>query len=213
MKSTDHLKMPELVSTQYEVQLSADERKRYEELKQDLVLELHGDEITAANAATLTGKLSQLANGAIYSDDGKVIEFHDRKLDASLIHQRILAFSLTQFRIDSLQFRDTPTGVLIHEHIAIGMQSHRRCRTFGTYRSHNQPETSLVLFPVGTVQTRCFPLISMGTVRERAVLGTSSRVPKQPSCTCCILQISSSVTIFIAQGSFRSAIWGSLKAM
>lgn len=82
MKSTDHLKMPELVSSQYEVQLSADERKRYEELKQDLVLNLHGDEITAANAATLTGKLSQLANGAIYSDDGKVIEFHDRKLDA-----------------------------------------------------------------------------------------------------------------------------------
>jgi SNF2 family DNA or RNA helicase len=82
MRSTDHLKMPELVSSQYEVQLSADERKRYEELKQDLVLNLHGDEITAANAATLTGKLSQLANGAIYSDDGKVIEFHDRKLDA-----------------------------------------------------------------------------------------------------------------------------------
>lgn len=82
MKSTDHLKMPELISTQYEVQLSADERERYEELKNDLVLELHGDEITAANAATLTGKLSQLANGAIYSDDGKIIEFHDRKLDA-----------------------------------------------------------------------------------------------------------------------------------
>jgi hypothetical protein len=39
MKSTDHLKMPELISTQYEVQLSAEERKRYEELKNDLVLE------------------------------------------------------------------------------------------------------------------------------------------------------------------------------
>jgi SNF2 family DNA or RNA helicase len=82
MKSTDHLKMPELISTQYEVKLSAEERERYEELKNDLVLELHGDEITAANAASLTGKLSQLANGAIYSDDGKIIEFHDRKLDA-----------------------------------------------------------------------------------------------------------------------------------
>ena len=82
MKSADHLKMPELVSLQYEVQLSVDERKRYEALKQDLVLNLHGDEITAANAATLIGKLSQLANGAIYSDDGKIIEFHDRKLDA-----------------------------------------------------------------------------------------------------------------------------------
>lgn len=82
MKSTDHLKMPELISTKYEVQLSEEERKRYDALKNDLVLQLHGDEITAANAAALTGKLTQLSNGAIYSDDGKIIEFHDRKLDA-----------------------------------------------------------------------------------------------------------------------------------
>jgi SNF2 family DNA or RNA helicase len=82
MKSTDHLKMPELISTKYEVQLSEEERNRYDALRNDLVLQLHGDEITAANAAALTGKLTQLSNGAIYSDDGKIIEFHDRKLDA-----------------------------------------------------------------------------------------------------------------------------------
>ncbi|MGI6736716.1 MAG: SNF2-related protein [Anaerovoracaceae bacterium] len=82
MKSTDHLKMPKLISTEYDVHLSEEERKRYEELKSDLVLQLHGDEITAANAAALTGKLAQLSNGAVYSDDGKIIEFHDRKLDA-----------------------------------------------------------------------------------------------------------------------------------
>ena len=82
MKSTDHLKMPELISSEYEVHLSEDEVTRYEELKQDLVLELPDGEITAANAASLTGKLSQLANGAIYSDTGDTIEFHDRKLDA-----------------------------------------------------------------------------------------------------------------------------------
>lgn len=82
MKSTDHLKMPELVSSQYEVRLSEEERIRYDELKKDLILQLPDGEVTAANAATLTGKLCQLANGAIYSDDGDIIEFHDRKLDA-----------------------------------------------------------------------------------------------------------------------------------
>lgn len=82
MKSTDHLQMPELISSEYEVHLSDDEVTRYEELKQELVLELPEGEITAANAASLTGKLSQLANGAIYDDDGNIIEFHDRKLDA-----------------------------------------------------------------------------------------------------------------------------------
>ena len=82
MKSTDHLKMPELISTQYEVELSDAERDRYENLKQELILQLPDGEITAANAAALTGKLSQLANGAIYSDTGEIMKFHDRKLDA-----------------------------------------------------------------------------------------------------------------------------------
>ncbi|WP_373486112.1 SNF2-related protein [Acetobacterium malicum] len=82
MKSTDHLKMPELVLSQYEVQLSDDERIRYDELKRDLILQLPDGDVTAANAASLTGKLCQLANGAIYSDDGDTIKFHDRKLDA-----------------------------------------------------------------------------------------------------------------------------------
>lgn len=82
MKSTDHLQMPELITSQYEVQLSEDEKQRYEELKADFILELPEGEITAANAASLTGKLSQLANGAIYDDEGNIVEFHDRKLDA-----------------------------------------------------------------------------------------------------------------------------------
>lgn len=83
MKATDHLKLPELVMSEYEVRLSEAERKRYEELKKDLVLLLpDGEEITAANAASLSGKLSQMANGAVYADDGSVICIHDRKLDA-----------------------------------------------------------------------------------------------------------------------------------
>lgn len=82
MKSTDYLQMPELVSSQYEVQLSEDERERYEQLKAEFVLNISNEEITVANAASLTGKLVQLANGAIYTDSGDIMEFHDRKLDA-----------------------------------------------------------------------------------------------------------------------------------
>ena len=82
MKSTDHLQMPELITSQYEVELSEEESERYEELKADFILELPEGEVTAANAASLTGKLSQLANGAIYDDEGNIIEIHDRKLDA-----------------------------------------------------------------------------------------------------------------------------------
>ena len=82
MKATDHLKMPELVSSEHKVYMSETEREKYRELKDELVLQLHGKEITAANAAALTGKLLQLANGAIYDEDKVVNAFHERKLDA-----------------------------------------------------------------------------------------------------------------------------------
>ena len=82
MKSTDHLQMPELVSSEYIVRLSDSEQEDYEDLKRELVLTIPGGEITAANAASLSGKLSQLANGAIYDDSGDAHNIHDRKLDA-----------------------------------------------------------------------------------------------------------------------------------
>ena len=82
MKATDHLKMPECITATYPVKMSEDEMKQYEEMKESLVLSLGGEEITATNAATLSGKLLQMANGAVYGDCGKILEIHDRKLDA-----------------------------------------------------------------------------------------------------------------------------------
>ena len=82
MRATDHLKMPALISTQFPVQMNRSERLKYDALCKELVLTLPDGEITAANAAVLSGKLSQMANGAIYTDDGEAITLHDRKLDA-----------------------------------------------------------------------------------------------------------------------------------
>ena len=81
MNATDHLKMPELLMVEHKVKLSETEQERYDELKRDLVLTLTGGEVTAANAAALSGKLCQMANGAVYGDEGEVNEIHDRKLD------------------------------------------------------------------------------------------------------------------------------------
>lgn len=82
MKSTDYLNMPKLVSSEYEVYLDEKEKKKYEELKKELILQLPDGEVTAANAASLSGKLCQMANGAIYTEDGTVLEIHDKKLEA-----------------------------------------------------------------------------------------------------------------------------------
>lgn len=83
MKSTDHLKMPELVSTAYPVSMSSAEKRAYDDFKSEYVLKLGADkELTAANAAVLCGKLTQMANGAIYDESGSCHRLHDRKLDA-----------------------------------------------------------------------------------------------------------------------------------
>ena len=82
MKSADHLKMPELVNSRYMVHLDEPELEKYERMKRNLLLQLPEGEVTAANAAALSGKLSQMANGAVYSDDGDYEKIHDRKLDA-----------------------------------------------------------------------------------------------------------------------------------
>ena len=82
MKATDHLKMPELIESEYSVTMSDSERKMYAEMCEQLVLQMKGDEVTAANAGVLSGKLVQMANGAVYTDDGATLHIHDRKLDA-----------------------------------------------------------------------------------------------------------------------------------
>lgn len=82
MKAVDHLDMPELISTEYPVYLDEKEMEKYESLKKDLILSTTEHEVTAANAASLVNKLSQMANGAVYTDDAEIVTFHDRKLDA-----------------------------------------------------------------------------------------------------------------------------------
>lgn len=82
MKAVDYLDMPELITTEYPVYLDEDEMEKYEELKKDLILSTPEHEVTAANAASLSNKLSQMANGAVYTDDRDIITFHSKKLDA-----------------------------------------------------------------------------------------------------------------------------------
>ena len=81
MKSLDYLDMPECVMVDHMVDMSDGEREAYDAMRKEMILELDGEVIDAANAAVLGGKLLQLANGAIYTDDREVLRVHDRKLD------------------------------------------------------------------------------------------------------------------------------------
>ncbi|CAK7035762.1 DEAD/DEAH box helicase [Tissierella sp.] len=82
MKSTDYLKMPEYVSNEVFVTLSDKEWKVYSDFKEDMIANLGDEEIDAVNAAVLSGKLLQMANGAVYDSENKAHVIHDKKLDA-----------------------------------------------------------------------------------------------------------------------------------
>ena len=82
MRAGDYLDMPECVVNEVKVDLSEKERQAYDTMRAKLVLSLNGEEVDAGNAAALANKLSQMANGAVYGEDKKILPLHDRKLDA-----------------------------------------------------------------------------------------------------------------------------------
>lgn len=82
MKASEYLKMPELVISNYKVEMSDNEKMQYDEMKKNLICEIKDGEITVSNAGSLSNKLSQFANGAVYDDEQNIVEIHSRKLDA-----------------------------------------------------------------------------------------------------------------------------------
>lgn len=82
MKAVDYLDMPELIMNRVEVSMDSREQKIYDDFQRDMVVSLQGEELDAVNAAALSGKLTQMANGAVYGENRKVLHIHDRKLDA-----------------------------------------------------------------------------------------------------------------------------------
>lgn len=82
MKAVDYLQMPEYISANVEVEMNEKEQKLYDQLEKEMVLTVGEEELDAVNAAALSNKLLQMANGAVYGEDKKVVQIHDRKLYA-----------------------------------------------------------------------------------------------------------------------------------
>ena len=82
MKAEDYLDLPPCIHNVVKVVLSEREREVYERFRKEMVISLGGEEIDAMNAAALSNKLLQMANGAVYDDRHTGHQIHDRKLDA-----------------------------------------------------------------------------------------------------------------------------------
>lgn len=82
MKACDYLKMPDRIDNRVEVSLSEAEMKLYQTLEKDMLLPFTEGDIDAINAAALSNKLLQMANGAVYDENHQVKFIHNRKLEA-----------------------------------------------------------------------------------------------------------------------------------
>ena len=81
MKSTEYLKMPELILNELEINLDEEDQTKYKKFKKEMVMTIQEKEIDAINAASLSNKLIQLANGSIYDESKNFYEVHNKKLD------------------------------------------------------------------------------------------------------------------------------------
>jgi len=81
LKAEDYLQLPSCTSLFHNVEIDSTIRKKYDQLKKDMVADIGKEVITAPTAAALAGKLLQFTSGAIYSEDGKAQEVHRAKLE------------------------------------------------------------------------------------------------------------------------------------
>lgn len=82
MKAKDYLNLPPRTDNIVKIELSDSDKRKYKELEREYVLELSDSDVVASNAATLSNKLLQLSNGAIYDENGEAKEIHSKKLEA-----------------------------------------------------------------------------------------------------------------------------------
>ena len=81
MKALDYLQMPECIYVNHEVEMDSRERKLYDQLKQNLIIPTEDGDIDAANAASLSNKLLQMSNGAVYDENKEARFIHSRKME------------------------------------------------------------------------------------------------------------------------------------
>lgn len=82
MSAADYLTIPKRIDNVIPVQLSPEEAEAYKRMERDQLLRIEGDDITALNAAAVMTKLLQIANGSVYTTEGKTVKIHEAKLEA-----------------------------------------------------------------------------------------------------------------------------------
>jgi SNF2 family DNA or RNA helicase len=148
------LDLPEMVYVKREVEMTRQQKKYYQQLKEKMVVEAAGEQITAPNAAVNMNKLLQISCGAIYTDDGETLEFdikHRYKVLKEVIDEsskKVLVFVPFRHAIDLLVERLTKDKITA-EVIRGDVSAPKRTDIFKRFQTMDDPQV-LVVQPQST---------------------------------------------------------------
>ena len=143
------LDLPPMVYTKRQVELTSQQKKYYKELKTKLVLEITGEQVTAVNAAVTLNKLLQISAGAIYTDEGDILEFdidNRYKVLREVIDessQKVLVFVPFKHAIDILTDKLRTEGITT-EVIRGDVPAHRRTHIFKAFQDNTDPRVLVI---------------------------------------------------------------------
>ena len=143
------LDLPPMVYVKREVELTRQQKKYYKQLKDKLVMEITGAEVTAMNAAVSLNKLLQISAGAVYTDDGSTLEFdikHRYKVLREVIDessQKILVFVPFKHVIDILTDKLRSEGITT-EVIRGDVSAPQRTQIFKTFQTTPNPRVLVI---------------------------------------------------------------------
>jgi SNF2 family DNA or RNA helicase len=143
------LDLPPMVYTKRQVELTAQQKKYYKELKTKLVLDITGEQVTAINAAVTLNKLLQISAGAIYTDEGDVLEFDIKNrykvlrevIDES--SQKVLVFVPFTHAIDILTAKLRSERITT-EVIRGDVPAYKRTQIFKKFQEETDPQVLVI---------------------------------------------------------------------
>ena len=145
----DCLDLPDMVYTTREVEMTRQQQKYYKELRNRMVIQAAGEEITAVNAAVNMNKLLQIACGAIYTDKGDTLEFdikHRYRVLREVIDessQKVLVFVPFKHAISILAGKLTADGItnaVIQGDVKVG----KRTEIFKAFQEQDDPRVLII---------------------------------------------------------------------
>lgn len=141
--------LPDMVYTRRYAPITKQQKKYYEQLRKDMVIQAAGEDVTAVNAAVEMMKLLQIASGAVYSDDKEVLQFDVKNRYAALrevideTDRKVIVFAPFRHVIDMLIDRLNGDDVST-ERIDGSVSAGKRAEVFRAFQDQQDPRVLVI---------------------------------------------------------------------